>query len=276
MKGIVHRHLVFGIPDMLWGFFKNNSLLRKILMDTAYKTTRKLFSEIAEKEIEPGCVEAFHPFGRNLQFQPHVHMIVTQGGFDNLGKFIPIGYYIDYNTLHINWQYEILTVLKKYIPASVIDEAFRKYPKGFCAYVKPEMINTNRGLAKYIGRYVRHPAIANSRITQYNHEAVRFYWEDNKGEIHYKILKVHEFISAIIQHIPEKNERLIRSYGCYSRKKIRRTLEKNKQSFIQRTLFPENKNKRIVLCPKCCQEAVFIGYLRKPPDKSKNTLDYWV
>ena len=61
-----------------------------------------------------------------------------------------------------------------------------------------------KGLVKYIGRYIRHPAIANSRITAYNKEAVRFYYEDHQGIKHYKIMLAHDFISAVIQHIPKK------------------------------------------------------------------------
>ena len=274
MKWITHRYLVFGIPDMLWKFFKNNRKLRRVFMNAVYKTIKRVFSQIAKKNIEPGCIEAMHPFGRNIQFQPHVHVIATQGGFDKLGKFVSISDYIDYDNLYRIWQYEILEALRKHLPNSIIDEAFRKYPDGFCAYVKPEKIKTSKGLVKYIGRYIRHPTIANSRIINYNHEAVKFYWEDNQGVIHYKIMLVHDFISAIIQHIPERNERLVRYYGCYSRKKIGKSLNSVKQSFIQAKLFPKEKKKRIVFCPKCSQEAIFIAYLPKPPPKNKNTLDY--
>ena len=36
--------------------------------------------------------------------------------------------------------------IKKYIPKNIIDEAFRKYPKGFCVYVRPENIKSSRDL----------------------------------------------------------------------------------------------------------------------------------
>jgi len=274
-KGIIHRHLVFGIPDMLWNYMRE-SKLRKVLMDTAHRTIKKVFSNITKKDIEPGSIEAIHPFGRDVKFQPHVHSIVTEGGFSKDGKFISLGRYISYNALHRKWQYEILNALRKYVSKSIIDEAFRKYPKGFCVYVRPEQIKSSKYLAKYIGRYVRHPAIANSRIIAYNGEAVRFYYKDNKNALHYKIMLVNDFISAIIQHIPEKNERLVRYYGIYSRRKIRRTLEINRQSFIQRKLLNKDSKRRVVLCPICFQEAKLMMYCKKPPDKSKNSLDYWL
>ena len=87
---------------------------------------------------------------------------------------------------------------------------------------------------------------------------------------------VYDFISVIIQHIPERNERLVRYYGIYSRKKIRKTLENNKQSFVQRKLLVEDKKRRVVLCPICFQEAKLLAYCKKPPPESKEKLDYWV
>ena len=48
-KNIFHRHLVFGIPDMLWKYFKDDRTLYKVLMDIAYKTINETFSKINHK-----------------------------------------------------------------------------------------------------------------------------------------------------------------------------------------------------------------------------------
>lgn len=129
------------------------------------------------------------------------------------GSLSPWGKYISYDAFHKKWKYELLNALKKYLQKEFIDFLFDKYPKGFVAYLKPERISSSKRLAQYIGRYVRHPAIANSRITNYNKEAVRFYWKDHKEEAHYKIILADDFISAIIQHIPDKNFRLVSTMG---------------------------------------------------------------
>src|SRR3990167_1180362 len=46
IKNIFHRHLVFGIPDMLWNYFHDDRKLFKILMDVSYKTIREVFSKM--------------------------------------------------------------------------------------------------------------------------------------------------------------------------------------------------------------------------------------
>jgi hypothetical protein len=270
-KNIFHRHLVFGIPDMLWKYFQDDRTLYKILMDTAYKTIKKTFSKINHREIVPGVIEVYHPFGRDIKHQPHVHMIVTEGGFDKAGKFVSCGEYIPYNALHKNWEYHILKALKKHLPMGIVESAYNKYPNGFCVYVRKDRISSRKGLAKYIGRYVRHPAIANTRIIAYNGEAVKFYWKDHDNKIHYKIMLVHDFISAIIQHVPEKNQKLVRYYGAYSRRK-----KKSIKSSVIKSILAKCNERMTCYCPHCCQimEFVFYSQGNKPPDKNK--LSVWL
>lgn len=266
-KNIYHRHLVFGIPDMLWKYFQEDRKLYKVLMDVAYKTIKATFSKINHQDVTPGVVEVYHPFGRDIKHQPHVHMIVTEGGYNREGKFVSSGNYIPYNALHKNWEYNILKALRKCLPDGTVEEAYRKYPKGFCVYVRKERISSRKGLAKYIGRYVRHPAIANTRIVAYNGEAVKFYWKDHDDKIHFKIMLVHDFISAIIQHIPEKNQKLVRYYGAYSRR--------SKKS-IKSSITTSVSEGRVCYCPKCHERMEFVLYSKKEKPPDKNNLVSWL
>ena len=270
-KNIYHRHLVFGIPDMLWRYFQDDRKLYKVLMDIAYKTIKETFSKVNHQKVIPGAIEVYHPFGRDIKHQPHVHMIVTEGGYDKEGEFVSSGNYIPYNALHKNWEYNILKELKKYLPKGIVELAYARYQKGFCVYVREDRISSRKVLAKYIGRYVRHPAIANARIIAYNGEAVRFYWKDHDNKIHYKIMLVHDFISAIIQHIPEKNQKLVRYYGAYSRRK-----KKCIKSSIIKLIPVKNSEGRVCYCSKCYERMEFVFYSKgdKPPDKNK--LSTWL
>lgn len=279
-KNIFHRHLVFGIPEMLWKYFKEDRKLYRVLMDVSYKTIKELFCEMKHKDIIPGVIGVYHPFGRDLKHQPHVHTIVTEGGFNEQGNFIPLGNYIPYNALHKKWEYKILKALKKRLPKGIVEEAYRRYPDGFCVYVREDRISSRKGIARYIGRYVRHPAIANCRIIAYNGEAVKFYYKDHEDKIHYKIMLVYDFISAIIQHIPEKNQKLVRYYGAYSRRKIGlvkiKKNERDSQSSIKGLTPMKISEKRVAYCPYCKQRMEFVWYVEKPPPKDKNKLTTWL
>jgi len=152
-----------------------------------------------------------------------------------------------------------------------VELAYQRYPKGFCVYVRKDRISSRKGLARYIGRYVRHPAIANCRIIAYNREAVKFYWKDHDDKIHFKIMFVHDFISAIIQHVPEKNQKLVRYYGVYSRKN-----RISIKSSITKLIPIKNSEGRVCYCSKCYEKMEFVFYSKgdKPPDKNK--LSTWL
>jgi hypothetical protein len=48
--GKIHRNLVFGMPDMLWSFIKENRKLQKIIMDSTNQTIQELFNKIFSKK----------------------------------------------------------------------------------------------------------------------------------------------------------------------------------------------------------------------------------
>ena len=271
-KNIVHRHFVFSLPIELREPIKKNRYLQKIISDSAYETIKKMFSHSLKRDVIPGVIGVVHPFGKSLIFNPHVHCIITEGGYDNQGKFISLGKYISYDAFHKKWKYEVLNALKKYLPEEFIDFLFDKYPNGFVAYLKPERILSSKRLAQYIGRYVRHPAIANSRIIAYNKEAIKFYYKDHQDIIHDKIMLANDFISAIIQHIPDKNFRLIRYYGAYARRK------KNiiKQSITRQKILIDFNHKREICCSKCGERMEIVLFLDKPPPKDMNLITNWI
>ena len=163
------------LPKELRLIIKQDRKLQKVISDSAYKTIKKVFSKMNRRDLVPGVIGAVHPFGKGLIFNPHVHCISTEGVYAKDEKFISVGNYVPYDLLHMTWQYEALTSLKEYVSKELIDFLFDKYLKGFAAYLKPERITSSRQLAQYIGRYVRHPAIANSRIDKYDRKVVGFF-----------------------------------------------------------------------------------------------------
>jgi hypothetical protein len=74
-------------------------------------------------------------------------------------------------------------------------------------------------IARYIGRYLRHPAIAESRISEFNVETnMVTYWYEEGGAKKFVSLPALEFIDRLVRLIPDKNFKLIRYYGLYSRR----------------------------------------------------------
>ena len=82
---------------------------------------------------------------------------------------------------------------------------------------------------------------------------------------------VNEFISAIIQHVPEKNQKLVRYYGYYSRRK-----KKGIKSGITNSLSVKSSEGRVCYCPTCHERMEFMLYSKKYKPPNKNKITTWM
>ena len=81
----------------------------------------------------------------------------------------------------------------------LVHQLFEKYPEGFYVHMPEESRITNtRKIAKYVARYIRHPAVANTRLHKYDGKLVTFWYKDDKGVKHFVTMEVHVFIPIVI------------------------------------------------------------------------------
>jgi len=217
---VKHRHGVLTIPSELRQIFKEDRELLKVLMDSAIKAISDVMEWKLHKEVIPGVIVVLHTYGKDMKFNPHIHALITEGGFKNNGEWIDVNVF-PYKMLRRAWQYQVLTNLKEALENTLennrlIDSLFDRYPEGFYVRAKDTIIG-EKGMIRYIGRYIRHPAIAESRIEFYDGKIVGFWYLDDDEVKHHVEMKVEEFISAVIGHIPDRQFKTIRHYGIYSR-----------------------------------------------------------
>jgi len=272
MFNVPHRHLVFTISDLLRPYLLEDRTLWKVVMDAAIAALNAVFTYCLRRNIVAGAIVVFHPFARDLGFNPHIHILVTEGGFDDKGQFVHKEI-IPAKAMRRVWQYHVLTRLKESMPKTMavsmlIDHLFKSHKEGFYVYLAKETrIRGKREIANYVARYVRHPAIANSRICGYDGKTVTFWYLDWEGKKQYRTMEVFKFIGAIIQHIPDVQFKMIRYYGAYSRKlkgKFSRILGYGSITQGRLMDFPEGRRYR---CPKCGSFMIFVEYWKDPPPK---------
>jgi len=224
MFSVPHRHFVLSIPDILWPYLLADRKLWKAYMDSAIRTCNDYFPKIMRNPcIKPGVIAILHPFGKDMNFKPHLHVIVTEGGFNGKGMFVPKTFFPARKFAKC-WQYHVSAGLQQAgMPACVFTELYRKY-NGFYVWVhRAGTIRKPEDVAKYLGRYVRHPAIASSRITAFDGKTVGFFYESEDGdgmkERHDVVMPVDGFITSLIQHVPDSQFKMVRYYGAYARRR---------------------------------------------------------
>jgi len=245
----------------------DHSLL-KVLMDAVSRTLKRMVK--GRRRATPGLVAVLHPYGKVLNLNPHVHVLATEGGLTEGGEWVSVTY-LEYRKLRKVYQYELLTDLKMHMPQSrensrLIDSLFKNNPEGFYVEAKRRVADSKRrDVARYIGRYIRHPAIAESRIISFETEAntVSFWYKHGEGRnrvVEEITMSAMEFIDRLVKLIPDKNLKLVRYYGLYARRT---------RSIIQKFLTPLSREKthpkrreEAVRCPKCGTPMELIGVTR--------------
>ena len=216
-----HRHVVFTIPEDLRIYFRKDRKRLNYLFKAASITVNYWIKEkYKKKDIIPAYISILHTFGRSLIFNPHIHMILMDGGISNKCKeFVKIDFF-SYPSFRKRFMKVLLDMLEEDIGKSefrkVKNDLYFRYKEGFYVYAPPSKFKSYVDLIKYVCRYVARPVMAESRIIDYDGEYVTFWYQRHEDDL-IIIEKIHayEFISRIIVHIPDYNFKQIRFYGAY-------------------------------------------------------------
>jgi len=270
-----HRHCVFTLPVELWSLMKNDRKLIAIAFSKLLDVVMNVFRHQNKGvEITPGITAVLHTFGEDMKFNVHFHCLITCGGINPSGNWVDLDFFF-FEGLRKVWQYHILSAIKASLPKNrqnniFIDKLFKDHPKGFYVWAK-DTVNNSKNLLKYIARYVRHPAIAQSRILSFDGRTVTFIC--NKGEKGERVISMHvlEFLLALTQHIPPKGFQLIKHLGLYANRSRRKyatviCMFKRKLKLIQKKLFTSTKR-----C-KLCNGPMKIMEIFPPTDPPRHLL----
>lgn len=170
-------------------------------------------------------------------------MMVTEGGVGRKTEWRHIRHF-SYEALRKRWQKVLLDEVTAICGNSksmraLRNKLYQNNGEGFYVHAKTE-ITSAKIAAKYIGRYVGRPAIAESRILKYDGVNVTYKYtrhEDNKVVI--ETVHAYEFIKKLIIHIPEKNFKMVRYFGIYSR----RSKGQHMREYLKSKIIEETKGK---------------------------------
>jgi hypothetical protein len=81
---VEHRHIILTVPGKLWEYFHNKEML-KMLSDCGARLIEEVVSICLKgKLIELGLILITQTAGRKSTWNPHLHLLVTEGGLDRL------------------------------------------------------------------------------------------------------------------------------------------------------------------------------------------------
>ena len=173
-----------------------------------------------------GSVMTLHTFGRDLQWNPHIHCLVCEEAFDTKKNKMKNFSFISYEKLRKTWMYQLLDILTPLLGDDfkhLKKDLYRICENGFYVYAKKrdDQDDDVEECVKYITRYTSRPPMAESRIIDYDPMTKQIHWfyhrhqDDQRVDVHEH---VYNFIQKVIRHCPNKNFKMTRYYGFYSNK----------------------------------------------------------
>jgi hypothetical protein len=218
------------MPDLLWPFFRDNPPLAKALPALAAEVIR---AQVGLKHgLRVGVIAILHTFNGRLEFNSHVHTMVTGGGFRaSLGTWAPRVYY-DQDQLMKAWRKAVIALLRAALRAGQFRTELTADQMGDllthlekCWWsIKIQSFEDKWHFLQYAGRYVRRPPIAQRRITWIGNQTVRFWYKDKKLRRRAEVqCSLEEFIDRWTQHIPERYRHAVRSFGLFAPRALGQT-----------------------------------------------------
>lgn len=274
-EGVIYRHIVLTVPDVLrTPFYQNAEVLLSPFMKCGVKCLDEFFSEVSGKALKGGYIVVVQTHGRNGQYNPHLHIISTSGGWDaQAEQWVHLGF-LPYPMLHKKWQWYALEMCRETLKTNemnrLVKSCYDKYPNGFVAHVqKGDVPSRYQSLARYLAKYVVSPPISLRRIDRYDGNSVTYHYRSHRSErVEWERVDVYTFIGRMIQHSFAKGFKRLRYYGVQATKTfakikdmIRQALDKvggMVKGAIQimaaksyRERYHESSGRDPLVCPHC-------------------------
>ncbi len=249
-----HRHIVFTIPEELRYYFffpfdQRIDILYKAVNKTLYslfnetfkfdKKSRKLKKYICKVKNTPGFFAFLHTFGRDLKWNPHIHVLIAELKLCDNGLISKFDYF-DFNALSKRFQKILLDLLEKEIGSSFKQEKYNSYKKhknGFYVHAPKKKFKSLKDSMEYVTRYCGRVPISENRIISYDGVNVTFSYNDHKDESYHEItVSAEEFIGILLRHLIPTQFKIIRYFGFYRKKhklhdKMIMLIDKAKRNF---------------------------------------------
>jgi hypothetical protein len=225
-----YKGVTFTMPDLLWPFFCDNLSLAKALSALAAVVIQARVR--VKYGVRIGVIAILHTFNGKLEFNSHVHTMITGGGLHGSSNIWVSRVYYDRHLLMTSWRKAVIALLRAALQAGqlrtelTVDqmEDLLIHLERCWWNVKTQSFEDKWHFLQYAGRYVRRPPIAQRRITWIGERSVRFWFKDKKqrrrGEVR---CSLEEFIERWSQHIRETYQHAVRSFGLFAPRALGQT-----------------------------------------------------
>ncbi len=224
LEEVGHAQWVFVMPKMLRPYFLHHRELLGGLARAAWETVRELMvAATGEQGLRPGMVAVVQTAGDLGNWHPHVHALVSRGGWTRDWEWVPVAY-VDEHAAELLFRHKVMRLLQD---VGLLTEertglllSWRH--TGFSVHNRVRVEPEDGPAVERLARYIMRPPISLERI-RWGGDGELFYqpkgghdgraWQP--GDVA-ETFDPAEFLARVIMHIPEPRRHLVRYYGAYS------------------------------------------------------------
>lgn len=219
LPDIPYTGLVFTMPSVLWPLFKQNRHLLHDLPALGAAVIQEWMK--ANYGVRLLIMVVPHTFGGYLNFNSHLHILVSAGGLkESEGRWM-VRLCFDKDEVMEMWRYAVITYLRQALKALVIKSDTKNLGKVLTAeherptwiiYIRESMSKWH--FLRYAARYARRPPIAQRRLLRVTDAEVEF-WTNDKRQKRPVTTRhsLSDFVAALAEHIPDRYRHAIRYFG---------------------------------------------------------------
>ena len=226
-----YYHVIFTVPEELRDLWRwNRAAFGDALLDSVRETLLELLVQPKWVGGLPGVILVLHTSGRQLGIHPHVHVLVTAGGWTAAGWQLPknSNYLVCGDVVRELFRGKLLARLRQEVQrrAMVVPYGGRLQPllnllnklgrEEWHVHIRAKYSH-GRGVMIYLARYLRGGPLKRTQLLSFQHGEVTFrHFDHRTGGIKSVTLSQEKFIASLAEHVPEPGQVMVRYAGLYA------------------------------------------------------------
>jgi hypothetical protein len=255
--------VTFTVPAQLRGmFWANQRIAYDLLLKTAWQTIDCFARRDHQLQGRAGAHAVLHTHARNLDYHPHVHLIVPAGALNERTR--------QWRQKRkkeevLFWAPNLSRVFRaKWFEAMRLSglHCDENLPDEWVVHCKK--VGRGEQALAYLGRYLYRGVLPEKNIVADSDGKVSFCYQDNKGKRQIRTLPGGEFLWLLLRHVLPRRFRRVRDFGLLhtNAKRLIQLL----QLALQMAVPPPNPlpERPPVRCDRCGQVMTILIRLAQP------------
>ena len=243
---------------------------------------------VEEPDLRPGMVAVIQTFGDRVNPHPHVHALVTRGGWTRDDRFLPVPF-VDPGVAQRLFQHKVLGLLERegLITSERVALLLSWRHTGFSVHNSVRIAADDAEGLEALVRYLMRPPVSLARLQWLPGEQDVLHFPkgrgDDPGRSRPERIDATEYVARVLSQIPEPKKHQVRYYGYYScaargqRLKVQRQVQEATASIVPSEPAPPPQTAALrkrwadllrrvyevdpLVCPRCASPMRVVSFI---------------